>query len=179
MQASKAWRSTMALAACFDGPQAFTCRLETRTIFISHFDWFGVQLPKPASRPHVHHVHLHVKRIQDLPNFQDILGCSAYQFTKIWINQSDLGPDFSFRLISILAHNICICSNTKPPHAQLVFTCCLVFIGSSILLSCLFWGPGQLFNLSFCSEHLSLKSPSTCYPSGPRGFQHTSSVLVI
>jgi len=86
----------MAPAAHFDGPQAFTCRPEIRTIFISHFDWFGVQLPKPASRPFVHHVHMHVKRTQDLPNFQDILGCQHTSLLRFGSLDLNLEWDFSF-----------------------------------------------------------------------------------
>jgi len=85
----------MALAAHFDGQWAFTCRPETRTILISHFDWFGVQLPKPVQGPHSHLNHLHIKMFQKQPNFQDMLGCSAYQLTKsldllikLWISFS-------------------------------------------------------------------------------------------
>jgi len=107
-------RYTMAHAARFGGAQAFARRPATRTFFTSHFDWFGTHLPEPDQDHSSHLSYLHHQRSQDLPNLQDILGCSAYQVTKIWIVRSDLGPNFSFSLTSSLAHNICICTITKP-----------------------------------------------------------------
>jgi len=44
---------------------------ETRTIFISHFDWFGIHLPKPTQQLYCHLGHMHVEKIQNCPNFQD------------------------------------------------------------------------------------------------------------
>jgi len=64
--------------------------------FTSHFDWFGIYLPEPVQDHSSHFSYFHHKRSQDLPNFQDILGCSAYQVTKIWIDRSNPGPNFSF-----------------------------------------------------------------------------------
>jgi len=163
MQASKAWTQVLGLDAHFDGRQVLACRPETRTIFISHFDWFGVHLPKPAWRPHCHLDHLHVKKIQNHPNFQDTVGCSAYQLLRFGINQSDPGSDFSLVLTFVLAHNIYICLKESLSTSQpgiLCFVCCslvvVLFILSEALASC-----------SSCLFHLkctSPMSPSTCVP---------------
>jgi len=95
-------------------PAGFCPQASNQNLFTSHFDWLGIHPPE-SDQDHSSHLSIFIiQRSQDLPNLQDILGCSAYQVTKIWIAQSNLGPNFSFSLTSSLAHNIFICTIFKP-----------------------------------------------------------------
>ncbi len=114
---------TIAQAAHFGGVQAFAAGHQTRTIHLTFWLVWGPSSKTSQARSS-HLVICITQRSQDLPNFQDILGCSAYQLTKIWIIRSDLGPNFSFRLIIILAHNICIHTITKPKHLTTYIRAC-------------------------------------------------------
>jgi len=80
-----------------------------------------------------------------------MVGCSAYQFTKIWIDQSDLGSDFSlvnllsqlttFTFAQIQSHS------TSQPSILCLFAvstcCCTVYFclrpQSAVCLVCFIW----------------------------------------
>jgi len=163
MQAFKAWLVYYGPCCTFQQPAGPHPQAGNQNLFTSHFDWFGIHLPRPAQDRSGHFSYLHHKGSQDLPNFQDIMGHSAYQFTKIWIVQSNLGPNFSFSLTSSLACNICICSFAiASHHSTCVHSSCHV---DQLLL---------LVVILFIEARASC---STCHHSDHHGFQHTAAVV--